>query len=90
MSVALVVQHAKRMCHIMLSFVPSLTLPYFSTSHKWHDSLEKITELKMCVFIFSTTFIQNVSLYKNNSIRYHKFMCLHVKYLLFVSDFNET
>jgi len=49
-------------------------------SHKWHDFWKKVTELKMCVLIFSTTFVQNVSHYKSNSIRY-KFMCLHVKYI---------
>ena len=37
MSVALVIQHAKRMRRIVL-FVTCLVVPYFSTlSHKWHD-----------------------------------------------------
>jgi len=35
----------------------------------------------MCVLIFSTTFVSNISHCKN---------CLHVKYLLFLTDFNET
>jgi hypothetical protein len=34
------------------------TLPYFSTlSHKQNDFQEKVIEHKMCVLIFSTTFV---------------------------------
>ena len=37
-SIALVIQHAKRMDRIMLSYVPYLALPYFFTlSHKRYD-----------------------------------------------------
>jgi len=35
----------------------------------------------MCVLIFSTNFVSNISHSKN---------CLHVKYLLFLTDFNKT
>jgi len=52
-SVALLIQHAKRMRSIMLSFVPCLGLPYLSTlSHKRHDFLIKLLNTK-CVFWFS-------------------------------------
>jgi hypothetical protein len=48
--VALVIQHIKRMRHIILSSVACLTLPYFSTlSHKWHDFRKKLLTIK-CVF----------------------------------------
>ena len=40
-------------CHLR-----PLVPPYFSTlSHKRHDFQEKVTEHKMCILIFSTTFI---------------------------------
>jgi hypothetical protein len=56
--VALLIQHAKRMRHIVPSFVASLAPPHFSTlSHKRHDYREKVPEYKMCVLILSTTFI---------------------------------
>ena len=56
--VALLIQHATRMCHIVTSFVAPLAPPYFSTlSHKRHDFREKVIEHKMCVLIFSTTFV---------------------------------
>jgi hypothetical protein len=56
--VALLIQHATRMRHIVVSFVAPLAPPYFSTlSHKRRDYRKKVKVHKMCVLIFSTTFI---------------------------------
>jgi len=43
---------------------------------------EGLTERKMCILIFSTTFVCKISRSERNSLRcYHKFMyvCIHVK-----------
>ena len=53
-SVALVIQHAKRMRRIILASVACLVLPYFSPlSVFWKE----LTDNKMCVVIFCTTFV---------------------------------
>ena len=55
MSVALVIQHAKRVRRIVSSSVAFAGLQYFSTlSDKRRDFLEQVMEHKMCVLIFST------------------------------------
>jgi len=55
---ALVIQHAKYICHIIVSSVAHLALRYFSTlSHKKHNFWEEVTEHKMCVLILSTTLV---------------------------------
>jgi hypothetical protein len=53
--VALVIQHPKCMCRIVLSNVAGLALPYFSTlSHKFYDFRKNVFEHKMIVLIFYT------------------------------------
>ena len=59
-SVASLIQHAKRMRPITLSCGLSGCVPCFSIlSHKRHDFLKKkkIIEHKMCVLIFPITFV---------------------------------
>jgi hypothetical protein len=78
MSVALVIQNVKCMCHIILSSVVCPAIQYFSTlSHKRHDFRENVIEYKMCVLIFSTPHVQNISHSKKNSARYDK-KCTYV------------
>ena len=56
--VALLIQHATRMRHVVTPSVASLAPLYFSTlSHKRCDFRKKVIEHKMCVLIFSTTFV---------------------------------
>jgi len=56
MSLALVIQHTKRMRHILSSVACPFGL-YFSTLfHKRHDIRKKVIEYKMCVLIVYTTF----------------------------------
>ena len=51
MSVALVIQHAKRMRRTVLSSVACLALQYSCVlSHKRHDLREKVNQQKWCVF----------------------------------------
>jgi hypothetical protein len=60
-SAALVIQHAKHTRHIVLSSVACLALPYFSTLPHYNDFMEKVTQHRTCVSIFSTTFVRNIS-----------------------------
>jgi hypothetical protein len=57
-SVDLVIQLAKCMCHIIsIISMASLAVPYFSALyHKRHDFRKEVFEREMYVLIFSTTF----------------------------------
>jgi hypothetical protein len=58
MFVVLVIQHAKRMPSVILSFVACPAVPHFSTlSHKTHNFRETVTEHKQYILILSTTFV---------------------------------
>ena len=48
-----------------------LTLTTFLHIISSHGVRNNVTEHKMCVLIFSTTFVGNISLSKQNSARYH-------------------
>jgi hypothetical protein len=57
-SVALIIQYAKRMRHIMLSSVACPSVHLSTLCHERHDfRKKKVIENKMCVLIFSTTFV---------------------------------
>ena len=55
--IALLIQHATRMRHIVTSFVTPQSPLYFSTLlHKRCDFRKKVIQHKTCVFIFSIIF----------------------------------
>jgi hypothetical protein len=77
----------------ILSSAASLAVTYCSTLYdKRHDfRKKKLWIIKMCVSIFSATFVWNISHYKKNAARYQCiYMGLPVMCLLFLQDFNET
>ena len=82
-------QHAKRMRHIILPSVAPFAVPCFSTLHKRHDFRKDVSGHKMCVMIFCTTCVSNISNSTKHSARYQS-RGSWVKYLLFLSDLNET
>ena len=91
--VALLIQHATRMRHIVTSFVAPQSPPYFSTvSHKRCDYRKKVTEHKMCAFIFFYKFcLKHFSFQEAFSeISSKMSKSLHVKYQSFLLDFKET
>jgi hypothetical protein len=58
MHVALLIQNAKRMRHVLASSVNPMPPPYFSTlSQKRSYFRKNVTEHKMRVLIFSISFI---------------------------------
>ena len=62
-SVALVIQHTKRMCRIILSSVACPALPYlFTLSHKWHDFRKKEWLDTKCVFWFPLQLLSEIFL----------------------------
>ena len=74
--VALLIQHAKRMRHVVLLSAACPAVPYFFFfifSPKRHFFGEKVTEHKMRVLILSATFVRNISHFEKNSARRHKF-----------------
>ena len=55
--VALVIQRKMRMRHIVICGLPRSKIFFPTLSHKRHDFWGNVAEYKMCVLIFSTTFV---------------------------------
>ena len=79
------------------AILPSVACPvllYFSTLfHKQYDFRKKnVIRHKMYVLIISTPLVWKISYSKQMWVRYDQehFFGLHVKYPLFLLDFNET
>jgi len=91
-SAALINQHAMHMRRMIFSSVTCLAQPHFSRMyHKRRVFLNKVTEHKMWVLIFSTTFTWNVSYSKRTERNVIKiYIYLRVDYPLLKSDFNEA
>jgi len=68
--VALGIQHAMRMRHIVTCVLPRSTIFFSTLSHKRCDFGKKVAEHKMCVLIFCTTFVWNISHSDKNWARY--------------------
>jgi hypothetical protein len=89
--VALGIQHAMRMRHIVICGLPGCKY-FYRLSHKRHDFRKTTTEHKMCVLIFPIHFFWNISLSKKEWARYDFKNVYRSAYTvpLFFSDFNET
>jgi hypothetical protein len=75
MSVALGIQHAKRMCRIIVSFVALWFHHLFHIISYTTRNSETDVENTTCVLIFPATPVWKISHSKKNSGRYHK--CTH-------------
>jgi hypothetical protein len=89
---AVVIQHAKCMCHIMLPSVTCLAVQYFSTfSHKWCNFSIKQLNIKCVLWfslhILSTKFLILKRIQTYIIISAHRFLCTVP---LFLAGFNET
>jgi hypothetical protein len=95
---AIIIQH-----EIYISFfvpyymlpVTCLAVPYFSIlSHKQHSSHGEVTDYKMCFLIFSKIVSENSLILRRIQqeiiTNLHQSSCNHVKYLLLLSEFNQT
>ena len=78
--VALVIRHAERMRRMISSSVAYPTVQYFP-HYLTNGTIfwKKVIHLKMCVFIFRTTFVRNVPHSKKNLARYyHNFTLVYM------------
>jgi hypothetical protein len=83
---ALIVQHPMRMSHINVCGLSSSTI-FFHVIIQTND-FRKNSEHKMCVLIFSTTFVWNIFYSKKKERVMVKYKLVFMQqYLLFLTDF---
>ena len=91
--IALGIQHAMRMNHVAICDL-SCSTEFFSTlSHQWHEFRGgELLNTKCVFFYFLYNFcVTHFSFQEEMDETWSKMSSgLHVKYLLFLSDFNET
>jgi hypothetical protein len=90
--VVLLIQHATPICHIVAYFVAPQSPPYFSTlSHKRRVFRKNVIEHKIRVSIFYTMLFETFLILRRTQRDMSKmWKHCHVKYPLFLSDFNQT
>jgi hypothetical protein len=87
--VALIIQHAMRTRRITMSCGLSGSTTFSTLSHKRHDFRKNVTEYKICVLIFSTILFETFPILRiNQRDIVINVKSLHVKYPLFLPDFN--
>ena len=69
--VALSIQHAMRMRHVSICGLSGSTI-FFHINKRHHFRKKTPLNKKMCILIFCTTFVTNMSHYKKNSARCDK------------------
>jgi hypothetical protein len=89
--VALVIHNAMRMRHIIICGLPRCTI-FFKLSHKRHDfRKKKLLSTKYVFWCPVQLCLKHILLYEEMSEIWSKmYNGLHVKFPLFLSDFNDT
>jgi hypothetical protein len=83
--------HAYVLTRLLCIWWYKLQIQYFSiVSHKQHDVKKKVIEHEMCVLISSTTLSATFLILEFRDIWSEIYTGLHVMFLLFLSDFNQT
>jgi hypothetical protein len=85
------IQHEMQRRHIVICGLPSSTVFFHIILYRHDFRRIKFTEHKMCVLIFSSNLSETFLILRIIELDMIK-MCigLHVKYPLFLSDFNDT